>query len=401
MMNLLCGFLACTLSTLPVQDEAVSLDDVPDAVRKSIEREFGADADVQEIIREEDEGEAIYLAEGDTVDGLGVKLELTESGAVLRRKRRHSETDLPEKILAAIKREAPGASFDRAKSDSRPDRTIYEVDLVGDAGDIELAISGNGRVLIREDKVELSALPKVVRKAVESGVGLDEVDGITAVTRYGRRTIYVLDITGADDVTITGDGLILEATLKNAPEAVRARIERELGAHPYIDQFERRSEDGEFSYKVAGEKVDGQEVELTISSNGTVLKLEKRIEESALPEKVRATVKEEAPDGTFDTATIRFRPDRNTYMVGLDSTAGEIEIVLTEEGRILERTDEIYESDLPAAVKTAINGRIGEAFLESIIREGRYGRKPMYYVEAEVDGEQIELEITADGTILD
>ena len=209
------GLLLLTLAAAPAsaQEEVLTLNEAPQPIRETIKRELGANSFVEEILREKDEGEYTYEVNGENADGLEVELEISENGTVLRKEQEVEEADLPENILAAVKKAAREATFDDAKRETRPDGTIYEVDLDGVTGGIELTIAGNGTLLKREDEVEASALPAAVREAMKKRLGDAFIDNIKRIVRYGRKPLYEIgaEVAGDEvDLEITEDGTILD-----------------------------------------------------------------------------------------------------------------------------------------------------------------------------------------------
>ena len=101
------------------------------------------------------------------------------------------------------------------------------------------------------------------------------------------------------------------------------------------------------------------------------------------------------------------------YEVELEQGDKEMEVTLTADGTILEVETQVTEADLPKAVASAISKAAGDAKVtkiereetRAVVRDGKVVKldKPRITYEAEFlkDGRKTEVEVAADGTVLE
>jgi len=145
-----------------------------------------------------------------------------------------------------------------------------------------------------------------------------------------------------------------EVSLDAVPAAVKATILKEAdGAE--VEEVEREVEDGKVVYEAEFE-VDGQEVEIEVAKDGTLLSRE---------------IDDDEEDGDDDDG---------------DEDEDEDE-------------DEVSLDEVPAAVKATILKEADGAEVEEVEKEIEDG-KVVYEAEFEVDGQEVEIEVAEDGTLL-
>ena len=127
----------------------VSLSEVPQAVRATIERELKG-VEIDDIDREKDDGKIVYEVDAEN-DDRQVKLKIAENGTLLEKEEEIDSDDLPDVVLAAVKKSVGDIDFDDIeKRFVRGRKTIYRIQ--GDKGDleIELKIAEDGTILDKE-----------------------------------------------------------------------------------------------------------------------------------------------------------------------------------------------------------------------------------------------------------
>ncbi len=131
-------------------------------------------------------------------------------------------------------------------------------------------------------------------------------------------------------------------------------------------------------------------------------------EKDPLPSAVRAAINELYPDAVIEEAKLEEEAVK-VYGVELKQAGQEFEVTLALDGTIMEVESELAVSDLPAAVKAAVIQASAGAEIEQVKEEVTYWvvtlRKletPKVTYEAELikDGQEVEIELAVDGTIL-
>ena len=145
-----------------------------------------------------------------------------------------------------------------------------------------------------------------------------------------------------------------EVSLDAVPAAVKATILEEANGAE-VEEVEREVEDGKVVYEAEFE-VDGQEVEIEVAKDGTLLSRE---------------IDDDEEDGDDDDG---------------DEDEDEDE-------------DEVSLDEVPAAVKATILKEADGAEVEEVEKEIEDG-KVVYEAEFEVDGQEVEIEVAEDGTLL-
>jgi uncharacterized membrane protein YkoI len=158
-------------------------------------------------------------------------------------------------------------------------------------------------------------------------------------------------------MTENGDGEE-EITLDQAPAAVQATIQAEAQGGT-IKEIERETENGKTVYE-AEVIINGQEVEIEVASDGTLLG--KEVEDM-----------DDDEDGDDDDEDVD------------DDDEDEEEVTLDE---------------APAAVQATILKHAQGGTIEEIERETEDGQV-VYEAEVEINGKEYEIEVAADGTLLE
>jgi uncharacterized membrane protein YkoI len=195
-------------------------------------------------------------------------------------------------------------------------------------------------------------------------------------------------------------GTLQAEELADLPEAVQKTVKRELGS-ARVDEIERDTDDGKVVYKIEAETADGREIELEVAEDGMLLEKEEEVRLTDVPAAVRATIEREL--GAVRPEKIERKSEEGTvhYEVDAETTDDrEIDLEVAEDGRLLEKQEEVRLTDVPAAVRATIERELGGVRPEEVQRVTEEGTIH-YEVEAEVSGKDIELEIGADGTLLD
>lgn len=128
----------------------------------------------------------------------------------------------------------------------------------------------------------------------------------------------------------------------------------------------------------------------------------------SLPDAVKSAVNAEYPGAKIEEAQLE-EECIVVYEVELEQGKEEVELTISADGKIMEKETEIPLSEVPAAVKAAIEAAYKGGEIEEVTKEVTYWvvtlKKldvPETTYEAEVvkDGKEMEIEVAADGTIL-
>lgn len=160
------GALAVTTGMALDDDEKVTLEQVPPAVRAVIQQK-AAGGTIQEIERETEDGKVIYSVEV-LRDGKTVEFEVAADGTFLgfenddETERPIALSQAPAAVQAAAQRLANGAPITAVTMETDDGVTTYEVDwsVGGVAHAAELSTAGD--VLERETQVDPNTLPAAV-----------------------------------------------------------------------------------------------------------------------------------------------------------------------------------------------------------------------------------------------
>jgi len=134
-----------------------------------------------------------------------------------------------------------------------------------------------------------------------------------------------------------------------------------------------------------------------------------RDEAVTLPVAVQDALGEQYPGATVEESEIDVEGIR-VYEIELKADGKEFEVTITADGTILEVETEITLNDLPKPVKTAILDAAQGAEIEEVKKEETLYvvtlqklAEPEISYEAELvqNGEEVELELAADGTVLE
>ncbi len=207
------------------------------------------------------------------------------------------------------------------------------------------------------------------------------------------------------------------------PEAVKAAIDA-LYPQATIEEA-KEEEEGLKVYEVELEE-DGQEVELTVAPDGTIVEVETEVAMDSLPAAVAAAlaqaaegaeVKEISQEVTYWVVILKkLDAPETTYEVELIKDGKKSEIEVAADGTILEQSewkgdraekdddDEDEEEgvsidQLPAAVQSTILKEAAGGTIKEIDRETEDG-KTIYEAEVIINAEEVEIQVAADGTLL-
>ena len=142
--------------------EDISLSQVPDAVRVTIERELKG-MELDNIERDKDDGKIVYEVETDGDND--VKITITENGTLLEREEELDAKDLPASILNAVKQKFGDVDFDDVEKEYRLGRgTIYKIEIEKGNLRIDLEMKEDGTIVKKRVRDNGDDMPGHLRK---------------------------------------------------------------------------------------------------------------------------------------------------------------------------------------------------------------------------------------------
>jgi len=159
------------------EDEGIAFEKTPEAVQATIKKVFGDDPDIEEIGRDEDDGEVFYYVGGETSDGEFVELTISGDGQI--HEQEIELDDAPEAIKATVMKVAGATDLAEADLDDVEGRKIveegqthYHFELeTGDGSRVGLEMAEDGTIIVREQSIEPENLPADIQKLVKVEVG--------------------------------------------------------------------------------------------------------------------------------------------------------------------------------------------------------------------------------------
>ena len=201
------------------------------------------------------------------------------------------------------------------------------------------------------------------------------------------------------------------------PAAVKAAIE---ALYPQAVIEEAKTEKECLKVYEVELKQDGQEFEVTFAPDGTVIEVEMEVAMEDLPPAVAETVakaarganvKEIEQEATYAVVKlVMLETPQITYEAELTRDGMESEIELADDGTILEKTrwqmddddedeEQVSIDQVPVVVKATILDQAQGGTIKEIERENEDGRM-IYEAEVVIDGQEVEIKVAADGTLL-
>lgn len=174
----LAGGLVFTVRAQNMDEQEVTLDQVPAAVRATILNE-AAGAEIKELERETENGRTIYEAEF-LLNGAEVEIKIAPDGTLLAREieDEDDEDDLaigqvPQPARAALLRLAGSAQIIKAERETENGIVVYEAAWVANGTRHEAAVTEDGTLLETEEIIPATRVPAAVREAIATHFGAD------------------------------------------------------------------------------------------------------------------------------------------------------------------------------------------------------------------------------------
>ena len=184
--------------------------------------------------------------------------------------------------------------------------------------------------------------------------------------------------------------------LKALPPAVQQTIQSNSEGRT-VRKFDRTEDDGEVSYQIETASNDGQEYDLTVAEDGTLLSKDLAVAE--LPPSVQTAIQAQVGSGTLEGVAKLNDDGETTYQAGIAPAGGvERDFTYAEDGTLL--SEEASLDELAPAIQAAITTQVGQGKLEGI--DKTYDDREVTYEATSVtpQGDERNFSIAADGTLL-
>ena len=124
------------------EEQIITLDKAPEAVRTAILKLVGDAKNVTQVIQEEDEEDSIMYEVEYTNNGVKCSAAISPAGEVVELEQGTAEAMMPAAVMAALKKEYPNATF---AEPNKVTRITYEIVVVinGKKHEVEVDPAGN------------------------------------------------------------------------------------------------------------------------------------------------------------------------------------------------------------------------------------------------------------------
>jgi len=143
-------FLSLCISTAGARN--VSLSELPQAVRVTIERETKG-FDIEDIDRDRDNGKLVYKVEAESADSRRTEFVVAEDGPLIKLDGQIRSEDLPGPIAEAVKKSVGDVVFFRIRRRVSPSEKLkYDIEADTEDTEIHLQIASDGSIINRNVK---------------------------------------------------------------------------------------------------------------------------------------------------------------------------------------------------------------------------------------------------------
>ncbi len=171
-LALVVGVAVTGLANGDEDEEKVSIDQVPAAVKATILKEAGG-ATIKEIERETKNGKTAYEAEW-VADGKEIEIKVAPDGALLKREVEEEDDDdgdeekipldqVPVKAREALLKHARGATITEVEREKERGVVLYEAQWKADGREHEAKVTASGELVELEEEVDPNQVPAAVK----------------------------------------------------------------------------------------------------------------------------------------------------------------------------------------------------------------------------------------------
>ena len=269
------------------QEEKVTLDQVPAAVRKTLERECKG-ATIRDITKEVEGEKTLYDFEV-TREGRQFEFDIAANGEVLSREEQVELKQLPPAVRQTIERASKGGKLGTIMKGNEQGKTSYEAEITIKGKMTEIAVADNGKLITKaaeQEEEKEKAGGKEERGKVKGKEERGERKGEKREVKKEERESKKEERESKKE---EGEEAV---NLSQLPSAVQKTLKRESTGGTLGD-ITKEMEDGKVVYS-ADLKVGDDEYEIEIAANGKLIKkaLEEEKEKEKGKEEGKAELKE-------------------------------------------------------------------------------------------------------------
>jgi uncharacterized membrane protein YkoI len=126
-------------------------------------------------------------------------------------------SEVPEKVMTAVKDKFPGAEITGAEKETEEGKVIYEINLKHKGQKIDAEFTPEGEFLEMEAVIDVKDLPKAVTEAIKARYPDGEFKRAERVTKKDESITYEVIVQWGDkkgEVVVDPDGKILKGLEK-------------------------------------------------------------------------------------------------------------------------------------------------------------------------------------------
>jgi hypothetical protein len=223
---------------------------------------------------------------------------------------------LPKPVAAALNARFPGAEIKSAAKETEDNQVVYDIELTLKGRKFESDVKEDGTILEVEKEIAKKDWPKAPIAAVQA--------------KYPKASVQEV-----------------------------MEVSKVSGKEEKPDHLEITIETADKKSKEVLSSLDGKTI--TEEPATPVAEASDKIETSALPEPVKATIKTKFPDAEIVSAEKGDEDGKVVFEVSIKNKNQNMDVSLTPEGKILVIEKAITESALPKAVSKALAERYPKA----------------------------------------
>ena len=164
-----------------------------------------------------------------------------------------------------------------------------------------------------------------------------------------------------------------------------------------VSNVQRTIDNGEVSYDVATTSKDGEEWDLSVAEDGSLLSMD--VPPAELPSAVQTALNAQVGKGTLEGVQKLIDDGETTYLAGITSPDDtEHDFTYAEDGTLL--SEEVNLNEIPSTLQTAINAQVGQGKLEGIDKTYHDGQITYEATIIVPTGQERNFSISADGELL-
>lgn len=264
--------MLCVSSVIARADDdtnTVALKDTPAPVQKTVNTQV-ADGKLEEIVRSDRNGEAVYVASQTAKNGDERDFTVADDGTLLSVEVGLSEAPAP--VQKTIRTIVTGWELESIDKNLDEAEVSYDVEATKDGKTKSFSVGEDGKTLSIE--ISLAEAPEPVQKVIKDKIGADKLKTLTKSFDEDGITfdILVAEAGNAEKsflVSVAGKLLSEQVSLAGVPAAARKTIMEKIGGGKLlrIDKSLFEKKDGVLPYEVHARK-DGKPFDFSVGPKG-------------------------------------------------------------------------------------------------------------------------------------